>query len=204
MKISPIYFVISAGRSSDFPKDGMPEIAFAGRSNIGKSSLINSLVSVKGLARTSQIPGKTQTINFFKAKESFYLVDLPGYGYANVPRRIRDQWQDLIESYLIGRDQLRLVVLIVDVRHSASAGDLQMKSWLQHNSVPFVIVATKADKLSNNQRKQAEKTLKLGFSADQIMMYSANTGIGREALWKTINLRLRSPMPAKDSASPTG
>lgn len=198
MKLSRIYFVASAGRSADFPKDGQPEIAFVGRSNVGKSSLINSLVSVKGLARTSQTPGKTQTINFFRANESFYLVDLPGYGFARVPQGIRAQWKKLIESYLIGRSTLRLVVLIVDIRHEASKGDLQMKDWLEHYTIPYTIVATKADKLSNNQRKQAEKLLRSGLASENIILYSAVTELGKDPLWRTIQARLTQAKPTSE------
>ena len=193
MKLTRVYFVASAGRPADFPTYGQPEIAFVCRSNVGKSSLINSLVSVKGLARTSQTPGKTQTINFFRANESFYLVDLPGYGYAKVPQTVRKQWQQLIESYLINRSTLRLVILIVDVRHEPSEADIQMKGWLEHYGIPYRIVATKADKLSNNQRRQAEKVLRTGLANDQVILYSAVTGLGKADVWQAIQARLRAP-----------
>jgi GTP-binding protein len=181
--------VVSAARPSDFPTDHRPEIAFVGRSNVGKSSLINSLLSSK-LARTSQTPGKTQTINFYCVNELFYFVDLPGYGFAKVAKYVQAGWQKLIEAYLSGRDPLRFVVLIVDARHAPMETDVQMKSWLEHYSIPHVVVATKADKLSHSQIKQSQAVMLSKFETGSLIIYSAVTGMGKRELWKEIETKL--------------
>ena len=153
MKSIPAKFVASATTPASFVKDRRKEIAFMGRSNVGKSSLLNSLLSVKGLARTSSTPGRTQAINFFLIDEQFYFVDLPGYGYAKVAKTERAAWGRLIENYLAEREQLVLSILIVDARHEPSPLDLQMKSWLQHFGLPFLVVSTKNDKLTARERR---------------------------------------------------
>jgi len=154
------------------------------------------MVSVKGLARTSQTPGKTQTINFFQVDQSFYLADLPGYGFAKAPMTVRRQWQQLIESYLAGRPVLRTVVLIVDARHEPMAADAQLKAWLDHYGVPYIMVATKADKLPYSRQLQAEKALRAGFGVDRVVLYSALNGTGRDALWQIIRSRLHASQSA--------
>src|SRR5437763_642922 len=148
----------SATRPDDFPRDQRPEIAFCGRSNIGKSSLLNTLVSARGLARTSSSPGRTQTINFFLIDERMYFVDLPGYGYAKAPKAVKQNWGTMIETYLRDRDQLRLTLMLVDCRMPPTDLDTTMKQWLDQHRIPSAIVLTKTDKISRNQLNQALRT----------------------------------------------
>src|SRR4030095_15281207 len=143
MKIVSAEFVKSAFQEADWPNDPRPEIAFLGRSNVGKSSLINSLLGTKGLARTSSTPGRTQLINFFLINETFYFVDLPGYGYARVPVEIKQEWGPMVEKYLATRKNLVLSIAITDSRHTPTKLDLMMKEWLEARQKPFIIVATK-------------------------------------------------------------
>src|SRR5437773_2048902 len=157
MKITSAEFVKSAFEKRHWITDGRAEIAFLGRSNVGKSSLINSLLLRKGLARTSNTPGRTQSINFFLINESFYFVDLPGYGYAKVSKRMRGDWGKMAEEYLSLRPQLALSIQLVDSRHKPTPLDIQLHEWLVYNDKPNVIAATKADKLSNNQYQKSEK-----------------------------------------------
>ena len=161
-----------------------------GRSNVGKSSLINSLLGVKGLARTSSTPGRTQTINFFLINEAFYFVDLMGYGYAKTSQTNRQAWGALIEKYLAPRRQLVLCILIVDARHEPSPLDLQMKSWLQHFELPYLVVSTKIDKLSANERRASWQRAKQVLATEQIIPYSALTGEGAKQLWGEIQARM--------------
>lgn len=167
-------------------KDNKPEIAFLGRSNVGKSSLMNSLLQVTGLARTSSTPGRTQSLNFFLINESFYFVDLPGYGYAKVSKDKRQEWGRLIEKYLAERQQLVLSILIVDARHEPSPLDLQMKSWLQHFELPYLVVSTKADKLSVNERRKSWQLAKKVLDTDCIVQYSSVTREGAKEIWNAI------------------
>ena len=167
----------------------IPEIAFAGRSNVGKSSLINTLLNRKGLARTSNTPGRTQEINFFRVNERFAFIDLPGYGYAKVPEAIRKQWGPMVETYLRERDTLRLVVVILDVRRDPSAEDLQLMEWLQCYRIPFLICLTKTDKVSKNVFANRRRLIaeKIRFSREPALMaFSAKTGEGKELLWREI------------------
>lgn len=186
MKITSATFVAAATTPSSIPKGQRPEIAFLGRSNVGKSSLINSLLAVKGLARTSSTPGRTQSINFFLINEAFHFVDLPGYGYAKVAKEKRQQWGQLIEGYLAQREQLMLSILIVDARHEPSPLDIQMKSWLQHFELPFLIVATKIDKLKATERRQAWQNARQVLETERIVPYSAVTREGAPAIWDAI------------------
>src|SRR5436309_4617676 len=151
MKITSAEFLKSALKEADWPPDAKPEIAFLGRSNVGKSSLINSLLGVRGLARTSSTPGRTQAVNFFLINDSFRFVDLPGYGYARAPKAIKAQWSATAENYLAKRDQLVLSIHIVDSRHEPSKQDLQLHEWLVHHHKAHLIVGTESDKLSNNE-----------------------------------------------------
>lgn len=186
MKITDARFIASASLPTSFPKDKRPEIAFLGRSNVGKSSLLNGLLNQKGLARTSSTPGRTQTINFFLINEAFYFVDLPGYGYAKVSKSARAEWGQLIENYLAQRQQLVLCILIVDSRHEPSPLDLQMKNWLQHFGLPFLVVSTKIDKLSANERFASLKRTQKLMETDRVVPFSAITRDGVRQLWDEI------------------
>ena len=154
MKVTGTRFVKSAFEEPHWPRDRRPEVAFMGRSNVGKSSMLNSLLGVKGLARTSSTPGRTQALNFFLINERFYFVDLPGYGFARVPRDVRESWGQLVADYLAKRDSLVLSIHIVDSRHEPTTLDLQLREWLLANGKPFLTVATKSDKLSHNESQK--------------------------------------------------
>lgn len=189
MKVNTSEFVISAVGPAQYPEDGLPEIALAGRSNVGKSSLINKMLQRKNLARTSSQPGKTQTLNFYKINGELYFVDLPGYGYAKVSMQQRQEWGKFIEAYLLKRDLLKLVILLVDVRHPPTRDDIAMYDWLAHYDIPICIVATKADKIPRSQwqkhLKQVKETL-LVRPADSVILFSSETGLGRDELWERI------------------
>ncbi|MDZ7372400.1 MAG: ribosome biogenesis GTP-binding protein YihA/YsxC [candidate division KSB1 bacterium] len=184
-----VRFYRAVGDLQNLPRDGLPEVSFAGRSNVGKSSLINSLVGRKGLASTSSTPGKTRTINFYRVEEHLYLVDLPGYGFASVAKAMRENWRSLIEGYFRSSRSLRGVVLIADLRHEPTPLDRQMAEWLQSLSLPFVVAATKSDKLSTAalQRQLAlhQQTF-AALGAEEVLAYSAIDGRGRRELWRVI------------------
>jgi GTP-binding protein len=192
MKITSAEFLKSAFVEDDWPKDPRPEIAFLGRSNVGKSSLINSLLMVRGLARTSSTPGRTQSLNFFVINESFRFVDLPGFGYAKVPKEIRSSWGDMVTTYLANRSQLVLSIHIVDSRHEPTKQDLQLHEWLEHSNKPRLTVATKSDKLSNNELKTNLKHSARVLNDDSVVAYSAKNGRGRDELWRAINKAIAS------------
>ena len=193
MKITSAEFVKSAVWPNQFPPATMPEIAFVGRSNVGKSSLINALVGRKSLAKTSNTPGRTQLINFFTVNNSLFFVDLPGYGFAKVPRSVKKDWGDMIETYLRERRNLALVVFILDVRRDPSAEDLSLRDWLDHYRIPYAAILTKSDKLSNQQalgrKKLIEKAMGKGASGNTIL-FSAKTRKGAEELWQFIERHL--------------
>ena len=186
MKIISAEFIKSVFEEAEWPRDEKPEIAFLGRSNVGKSSLINSLLGVKGLARTSSTPGRTQSLNFFLINNRFRFVDLPGYGYARVPRLIRASWGDMATNYLAKRSQLVLSIQIVDSRHEPTTLDLQLNEWLAAHAKPRIVVATKSDKLSNNELRKNFERIKQKLDAEQVITYSATTGLGREKVWRAI------------------
>jgi GTP-binding protein len=186
MKITSAEFLKSSFQVADWPIEQLPEIAFMGRSNVGKSSLINSLLSVRGLARTSSTPGRTQSLNFFLVNRRFRFVDLPGFGYARVPKAIKASWGEMVSSYLAKREQLVLSIHIVDSRHEPTTLDLQLHEWLEHSARPRLIVATKSDKLSNNELKQSLGRVKRVFSEDRVVAFSARTGRGGNEVWQTI------------------
>jgi GTP-binding protein len=190
MKVTSATFVKSATSPEHYPRDGRPEIAFMGRSNVGKSSLINSLLGVRGLARTSSTPGRTQLINFFLINDAFHFVDLPGYGYARVPRDVKKHWGPMVEKYLATRLGLVLSILITDSRHEPTELDLLMKEWLEARGKPFIIVATKADKLSSNQLRASLVRASAVLGSDEFVAYSAVTGSGAARLWKEITRRI--------------
>jgi GTP-binding protein len=186
MKIATAEFLKSAFKQEDWPRDAKPEIAFLGRSNVGKSSLINSLLSVHGLARTSSTPGRTQSLNFFEINNRFRFVDFPGFGYARVPREIKSSWGEMATSYLAKRRQLVLSIHIVDSRHEPTKQDLQLHEWLTESDKPRLVVATKSDKLSNNELRKNLGHIARVLDDDSVMAYSAKSGRGREELWRAI------------------
>jgi GTP-binding protein len=193
MKPTGAEFIKSAFSEPDWPRDPRPEIAFMGRSNVGKSSLINSLLGMKGLARTSSTPGRTQALNFFLVNNRFRFVDLPGFGYAKVPQIIRSSWGEMVTTYLAKRMQLVLSIHIVDSRHEPTKQDMQLHEWLEHFARPRLVVATKSDKLSNNELKKNIERVKRTLNADTVVAYSVRTGQGREQVWQTIENALTAP-----------
>lgn len=191
MKIVSAEFIKSAFEEADWPRDDKPEIAFLGRSNVGKSSLMNSLLGVRGLARTSSTPGRTQAVNFFLINEKFRFVDLPGYGYARAPKDVKAKWNTAATDYLASRAQLVLSIHLVDSRHEPTKQDLQLHEWLVHHDRAHLIVATKSDKLSNNElRKNIERTRR-ALESDEVVAFSATTGRGREETWRVIERVLK-------------
>lgn len=189
MVIKKINLDIVIGVTSDVPVTDMPEIAFAGKSNVGKSSLINALMNRKSYARTSAQPGKTQTINYYNINDCMYLVDLPGYGYANVSESVKAKWGKMVERYLKGSGQLRQVFLLIDVRHDPSANDKMMYDWIVANGYQPVIVATKLDKLKRSQVDKCIKAVRtgLGLSKEDILIpVSSEKKQGIDKLWEVI------------------
>ena len=198
-----VQFIAAASSPGRFPRDRRAEIAFVGRSNVGKSSLLNTLlvkgkrrktgrenIDIKQLARTSQTPGRTQSINFYLINEDFYFVDLPGYGFAKAPKGAMERWKRLAELYLTERDPLKLVVFIVDIRHGPKALDLQMKDWLDEYETPYIVVASKADKLKVSQRDRSIQSIADSFHPP--IAFSAVSGEGVSAVWTGIRSALDS------------
>ncbi|MEW8978448.1 MAG: ribosome biogenesis GTP-binding protein YihA/YsxC [Symbiobacterium sp.] len=190
-------FVLSAASPGQFPADGLPEIALVGRSNVGKSSLINTLAQNRKLARTSNTPGRTQTLNYYRIWPegrqrggAFYLVDMPGYGYARVSEAQRRQWARLIEGYLLTRETLRGVVQVVDIRHPPSRDDIAMREWLRHHGRAALCVATKADKVGRSawprHLQVIAQDLTLAPEVEPLVLFSAETGAGRDEVWRWI------------------
>lgn len=197
MKIHAAEFLVSAVSPAQYPRQPLPEVAFAGRSNVGKSSLINTLVHRRGLVKTSATPGKTRAINFFLINARFLLVDLPGYGYARVPREIRASWQPMVETYLQQRDTLRAVVHIVDLRHPPTEQDRQLRDWLRQQGVVVVMVATKADKIKPGRRTGHVEEVRRGLAMpaeESLLLFSARSREGRFQLWRRLETLL-VPMP---------
>lgn len=182
MLIKQADFVISAVSPKQYPTDNLPEIALVGRSNVGKSSLINKFINRKNLARTSSKPGKTQTLNYYLInKDYFYFVDLPGYGFAQVSHEVKEKWSKFIDEYLLHRENLRGVMQIVDLRHPPSKDDVLMYEWLRHINADVLVVATKADKISKGQWQKHTKQIREGLKADKsqpILVFSAENGQG--------------------------
>lgn len=177
------------GYTSRLPENTRPEIAFAGKSNVGKSSLLNVLVNRKALARTSGQPGKTQTINFYNVNDALYLTDLPGYGFARVPESEKQKWGKMIERYLNTSKQLRAVFLLVDIRHEPSANDRQMYDWMLYQGFHPIIIATKLDKIKRSQMQKQLKLIRTGLDADAdtiLIPFSAETKQGRDEIWELI------------------
>ncbi len=189
MKVNQAEFIISAVRPDQYPEDGLPEVALAGRSNVGKSSLTNRMINRKNLARTSSTPGKTQHLNYYKINEMMYFVDFPGYGYAKVSKSQREAWGKMIERYLLEREPLKLVLLVIDLRHEPSKDDILMYDWLKHYDCNICVVATKADKIPRSKWAKHVKIVKqaLGFvPEDDFVMFSSETGLGKDELWAII------------------
>lgn len=192
MKISSAEFIKSAFQEGDWPRDAKPEIAFLGRSNVGKSSLINSLLGVRGLARTSSTPGRTRALNFFLINERFRFVDLPGYGYARASKQMKADWGAAATDYLAKRGPLVLSIHIVDSRHEPTKQDLQLHEWLEHHQKPHIIVATKSDKLSNNELRKNIDRVRRTLKNGDVLIYSATTGRGRDDVWGVIEASLKN------------
>ena len=193
MKIKSVALETVVGITSKLPEHSLPEIAFAGKSNVGKSSLINALLNRKALARTSSQPGKTQTINFYNINESFYFVDLPGYGYAKVSQEIREKWGKMIERYLKQSKVLKLVCLLVDIRHAPSENDKIMYEWIVYQGYQPVILATKLDKIKRSAKEKQIKLIRESLGATKetvILPFSAETKQGREEVWQLICQKL--------------
>ena len=186
MKVRSARFIKSVQKPADFPRDQLDEVAFIGRSNVGKSRLLNALAGIKGMARISRSPGRTQTINFFSINERLYFVDLPGYGYAKVPKRVQAGWKAMVEGYLQGRPQLKLVLLLVDCRIPPTPADLQMMKWLDHFDIKKVVILTKSDKLSRNQLVQSVKQAGETLGTDELIPFSAVSGLGKASVWSRI------------------
>ena len=188
MIIRSAKFVCSAVTPEQYPPDDLPEVAFAGRSNVGKSSLINKILNRKKLVRTSKTPGRTQLLNFFEINELWRFVDLPGYGYAKVPKEVQKRWRPMVENYLTTRVNLRGMVWLLDIRREVSKEDLTLWDWLRSKQLTVIIVITKADKLSKNKRnKQAASIAKsLGMKARELIQFSATSGEGRDEIWQAL------------------
>lgn len=195
MQIKQVNLETVCGYTSKLPENTKPEIAFAGKSNVGKSSLINALMNRKSLAKTSRQPGKTQTINFYNINDVMYLVDLPGYGYAKVSESEKQKWGKMIENYLHQSKQLKAVFLLIDIRHAPSANDKMMYEWIDYQGYQPIIIATKSDKIKRSQLQKNVKIIRegLGLKKESIIIpFSAETKQGRDEIWKLMDGLLES------------
>lgn len=193
MKVHNVEMIGSFVRPEQFPEDGLPEFALAGRSNVGKSSFINRMIGRKAMARISSKPGKTQQLNFYKIEEQLFFVDVPGYGYAKVSKAERAAWGKMIEKYFMSREPLKAVVLIVDLRHSPTADDRMMYDFLKHYNIPVIVVATKADKIPKGKWDKHKKIVKETLDmepGDPLLVFSSEKGLGFEEAWQEIESRL--------------
>lgn len=193
MEVNNVELEVVSGNASQFPTSNLIEIAFAGKSNVGKSSLINTLINRRALARTSSQPGKTQTINFYNVENQMYFVDLPGYGYAKVSKEQRQQWGSFIETYLHEHPQLKLILLLVDIRHTPSEQDHMMYQWMKHYSFPIIVIATKMDKLKRSQVSHHIAMVRQGLhmTEDEILIpFSAVTKQGKDEIWEKLDQTL--------------
>lgn len=189
MKVTKAEIIISAVSQKQYPDIGLPEIALAGRSNVGKSSFINRLINRRNLVRTSSKPGKTRTLNFYNINDQLIFVDVPGYGYAKVSKKERAKWGEMMEEYFETRETLQAVVLIVDSRHKPTADDVNMYQFVKYLDLPIIVIATKIDKLKRQQRQKSiqtiEKTLQM-VEEDSIIAFSAETGEGKNTVWNKL------------------
>ncbi|MNI17338.1 putative GTP-binding protein EngB [compost metagenome] len=207
MKVTKAEFIISAVGPNQYPDDALPEIALAGRSNVGKSSLINRMINRKNLARTSSTPGKTQHLNYYRINDSVYFVDFPGYGYAKVSKSQRQVWGAMIEKYLLERETLKLVLLVIDLRHPPSKDDELMYDWLKHYDLPICVVATKADKIPKSRWQKHVKIIKDALvmrPQDSFVMFSSEAGIGKDELWNQILQHIGEPENCHESMDTEG
>lgn len=189
MNVNNVSLEAVAVKKAQYPTNYMPEIAFAGKSNVGKSSLINTMINRKSLARTSQNPGKTRTINFYNVENKLYFVDLPGYGYARASKTEIEKWGKMIEDYLNNREQLRAIILLVDIRHEPGENDLMMYDWLKHYGHNIIIAATKSDKLKRSQLPKHKKMLTEAFGLEKgeiLIPFSSENRSGKDELWEII------------------
>ncbi|WP_167629535.1 ribosome biogenesis GTP-binding protein YihA/YsxC [Listeria valentina] len=192
MQVHNVELVISAVWQEQYPEGNLPEFALAGRSNVGKSSFINRMIGRKSMARISQKPGKTQTLNFYKIEEALFFVDVPGYGFAKVSKKEREKWGEMIETYITSREPLRAVIQIVDLRHKPTADDVMMYEFLKYYQILVIVVATKADKIPRSKWQKNAKVVKetLDFDGeDDFVLFSAETGMGKEEAWSFIEAK---------------
>ncbi|PMC37136.1 YihA family ribosome biogenesis GTP-binding protein [Bacillus sp. UMB0899] len=190
MKVTSSEIVISAVKPQQYPEGDLPEVALAGRSNVGKSSFINKMLGRKALARISSKPGKTQTLNFYIINEQLHFVDVPGYGYAKVSKKEREAWGKMIETYITTREQLRAVILLIDLRHPPTNDDMLMYDFLKHYGIPAIIVGTKADKIPKGKWQKHAKVIKDALNmekSDAFVIFSSETGLGKDEAWKLIS-----------------
>lgn len=195
MKVNKADIVISAVSPEQYPSTGLPEIALAGRSNVGKSSFINTLINRKGLARTSGKPGKTQTLNYYIIEDSFYFVDVPGYGYAKVSKTERAKWGQMLETYFTQREPLKAALSVVDLRHPPTADDIQMYEFLKYHSIPVIVIATKADKIPRGKWNKHIKITKDALNLreeDEFVLFSSETGEGKDKAWSLIESYIKN------------
>lgn len=189
MNVNNVELAAVAVKAAQYPEETMPEVAFAGKSNVGKSSLINTMINRKALARTSQNPGKTRTINFYNVENKLYFVDLPGYGYARAPKSEIAKWGKMIEDYLIKRESLKAIIMLVDIRHEPGENDRMMYDWLKHYGHRIIVVATKSDKLNRSQIPKHKKMLSAAFGLEKediLIPFSSEKKSGKEELWAVI------------------
>ncbi|ASS98666.1 YihA family ribosome biogenesis GTP-binding protein [Geobacillus thermocatenulatus] len=189
MNVKKAELVTSAVKLEQYPDGGRPEVALAGRSNVGKSSFINKMINRKNLARTSSKPGKTQTLNFYLINDSFYFVDVPGYGFARVSKQERQKWGNMMETYFTTREVLKAAVLLVDLRHPPTKDDVMMYEFLKHYEIPVIVIATKADKVPRGKHQKhakiARETLRMA-DGDPLILFSAETGQGKDEAWAAL------------------
>ncbi|EAG2314868.1 YihA family ribosome biogenesis GTP-binding protein [Listeria monocytogenes] len=189
MDVNNVELIISAVRPEQYPETDLPEYALAGRSNVGKSSFINTMIRRKSMARISQKPGKTQTLNFYKIEEALFFVDVPGYGFAKVSKTEREKWGVMIETYITSREQLRGVIQIVDLRHKPTEDDRMMYEFLKYYDIPVIVVATKADKIPRSKWQKNAKIVRetLDFDPhDKFVLFSSETKMGKDEAWQFI------------------